>query len=45
MICIVKSSIESIQNKNTMILRLFATYCNVRVVGIHEIDVKDEDEA
>ena len=24
-------------------IAMFGMYCNVRVVGIHEIDVKDED--
>ena len=33
MICIVESAIELLQNKNTIILRLFATYV------IHIIDI------
>ena len=34
MICIVESAIESLQNKNTIILRLFATYIHVYYIII-----------
>ena len=35
MICIVESAIESLQNKNTIIFRLFATY----IIILHIIDI------
>ena len=36
MICIVESAIESLQNKNTIILRLFAT---LHIHILHIIDI------